>query len=119
MWERFQSTSAARVKAHNVFTASLGVPRAISTRIVTLYNAWKIFIRESILRKIIQYTNEGAQRREAISFCLDLQKLEAFTGIQYARGVYEKGHPVLFCGAKNMEFRFFTKQWHETHFLKY
>ena len=107
MWGRFQSTSAGRVRAHNVFTASPSVPRAVAKCIVTPYDAWKIFIHESILRKIIQCTNEEAQRRGATSFCLDLQKLKAFTGIHYARGVYKKGHPVAFFGAKNMEFRFF------------
>ena len=96
VWERFQSTSVGRVRAHNVFTASPGVPRAVARCIVTPYHAWKNFIHENILRKIIQYTNEEAQRRGATSFCLNLQKLEAFTGLQYARGVYGKGHPVAF-----------------------
>ena len=84
VWERFQSISAERVRAHNFFTASPGVPRAVVRCIVTQCDAWKIFIHESILRKIIHYTNEEAQRRKGTSFCLDLQKLDAFTGLQYA-----------------------------------
>ena len=77
VWQRFQSTSAGRVRAHNVFTASPFVPRAIARCTVTPDDAWKIFIHESILRKIIQYTNEEAQCKGATSFCLELQKLEA------------------------------------------
>ena len=35
LWQRFQSTSAGRVRAHNVFTASPVVPRAVARCIVT------------------------------------------------------------------------------------
>ena len=118
MWERFQSTSAGRVRAHNVFTASPGVPRAVARCIVTPYDAWKIIIRESILQKIIQYTNKEAQRRGATSFCFDLQKLEAFTGLQYARGVYGKGYPVAFLWSKNYGIPIFYEAMARDSYLK-
>ena len=100
VWKCFESTGAGKVRVHNVFTASPGVLRAVARCIVTPYDAWKIFIHESILRKIIQYTTEEAQRRGATSLCLDLQKLETFTELQYARKVYGKGHPVAFLWSK-------------------
>ena len=40
VWECFQSTSARKVRVHNVFTASPGVLRAVARCIVTLYDAW-------------------------------------------------------------------------------
>ena len=96
LWERFSSRVTGRIRAHNIFTASSGVPRAIAKSIETPYDAWKHFIHESILRNIVKYTCEEAQRRGATSFLLDLQKLEAFISLQYARGIYGKGHPVAF-----------------------
>ena len=101
LWERFSSRVTGRIRAHNIFTASSGVPGAIARGIVTPYDAWKHFIHESILRNIVKYTNEEAQRRGATSFLLDLQKLEAFIGLQYARGIYGKGHPVAFLWSKS------------------
>ena len=78
LWERFSSNVAEKINAHNIFTATFCVPRAIARSIVIPYDAWKHFILESILRIIVKYTNEEAQRRGNTSFLLNLQKLEAF-----------------------------------------
>ena len=78
LWERFSSRVAGKSNAHNIFTVTSCVPRAIARSIVTPYDTWKHFIYESILRIIVKYTNEEAQRRGNTSFLLNLQKLEAF-----------------------------------------
>ena len=101
LWERFSSRVTGRIRAHNIFTASSGVSRAIARSIVTPYDAWNHFIHEDILRNIVKYTNEEKQRRDATSFLLDLRKLEAFIGLQYARGIYGKCHPVAFLWSKS------------------
>ena len=54
LWERFSSTVTGRIREHNIFTLSSGVPRAIARSIVTPYDAWKHFIHESILRNIVK-----------------------------------------------------------------
>ena len=107
VWEHFSSRVPGRTRAHNIFTANSGVPRAIARSIVTPYDAWKHFIHQSILRIIVKYTNEEAQRRGNTSFSLDLQKLEAFIGLQYARGIYGKDHPVAFSWSEKYDIPIF------------
>ena len=73
LWKRFSSTVTGKVTTHNIFTATFGVSRAI-TSIVSPYDAWKHFIHKNILKIIVKYTNEEAQRRGNTSFLLNLQK---------------------------------------------
>ena len=49
---------------------------------------------------ICRYTNKEAQRRGDEQFTVSLAKLETFIGLQYARGIYGKGHPVAFSQSK-------------------
>ena len=56
-----------------------------------------------------KYTNKEAQRRGDKEFCLTLADLEKFIKLQYTRGIYGKGHQLLFCGARSMAFLFSSK----------
>ena len=64
------------------------------------YDVWKHFISEHILRMICRYTNKEAQRRGDEQFTVSLADLETFIGLQCARRIYDKGHPVAFLRSK-------------------
>ena len=94
-WKCSNPVSSGRAGAHNVFTAKPGVPRDVASS-RSPYDVWKHFISEHILRMICRYTNEEAQRRGDEQFTVSLAELETFIGLQYARGIYGKDHPVAF-----------------------
>ena len=48
-----------------------------------------------MLKTIQAHTTKEAKKRNS-GFELSLEKLEAFVGLQYIRGIYGKGHPVEF-----------------------
>ena len=96
IWTSCNPVLTGRTPAHNIFNATPGVPRCVSTSISTPYSAWKMFIHESILRSIAKYTTEEAVRRGDVDFSLSLDELESFIALQYARGIYGKNHPVSF-----------------------
>ena len=85
----------------------------------SIYNAWKHFIHKSILRIIIKYTNEKAQCKGNTSFFVDLQKWEAFIGLQYAQGIYRKCHPVAFLWSKTYGILIFYETMGAIFFLKF
>ena len=60
----------------------------------------KTFFSEHILRKICRLTNEEAQQRCDEQFTVSQADLETFIGLQYAREIYGKGHPVAFLESK-------------------
>ena len=60
LWTSSQPALTGRTAAHNVFTASPGVPRSVSYTITNPYDAWKMFIHESILRSITKFTTDEA-----------------------------------------------------------
>ena len=101
LWTSSQPALTGRTAVHNVFTASSGVPRSLSCTITTPYDAWNMFIHESILRLITKFTTDEAVRCGDVDFSLTLNELESFIALQYARGVYGKNHPVAFLWSKN------------------
>ena len=78
-----------------------------------------MFIHESILKSIAKFITEEAVHRGDIEFSLSLDELESFVALQYARGLYEKNHPVVFCGTRGTESPFSLKQCHGTNLQKY
>ena len=56
-----------------------------------------------------KYTNEEAQRRGYKKFCLTLTDLEKIIGLQYASGIYGKGHPEAFFVDQGVQYFFFFK----------
>ena len=101
-WKSVPKAKPGRTAGHNIFTARLGVPNSVRSSISTPYEAWKHFITEKMLRDIVKYTKKQAERVGDDKFELTIQELETFIGLQYARGVYGKNHPIEFLW--NIEF---------------
>ena len=119
LWTSFQPALTGRTAAHNVITASPGVPRSVSCTITTAYDAWKMFIHESILRSITKFTTDEVVCCGDVDFSLALDELESFIALQYARGVYgKKIIPLPFYGVRIMEFLFLVKQCPKTSLQK-
>ena len=68
-----------------------------------------MFVHESILRTIVKFTTAEAIRRGDVDFSLSLDELETFIALQYARGLYEKNHPVSFLWNKRYGIPFSLK----------
>ena len=117
LWKCSNPVSSGRAGAHNVFTAKPGVPRDVASS-RSQNDVWKHFISEHILRMICKYTNEEAQRRGDENFTVNLANLETFIGLQYARGVYGKGHPVVFLWSKRYGIHIFYENMSKEYFLK-
>ena len=98
--------------AHNVFTGASSVSSHVSRFITTLYDAWKHFTTEVIVRFIVKYTTEEAHRRGETKFLLSQSEFEAFITLQYARGLMEKIIQYRVSTLWNMEFLPFQKLCH-------
>ena len=109
--------SSERAGAHNVFTAKPEVPRDVASS-KSPYDVWKHFISEHILRMIWRYTNKEAQRKDDEQFTVSLAELETFIGLQYARGIYGKDHPVSFLWSKKYGIPIFYDNMSRDYFLK-
>ena len=59
------------------------------------YMAWKLFIDESIFRQVQNYTVIEARKQNS-QWDVSSDLLEAFIALQYARGIYGKGHSLDF-----------------------
>ena len=57
--------------------------------------AWKLFIDESIFRQVQNYTVIEARKQNS-QWGVSPYLLEAFIALQYARGIYGKGHSLDF-----------------------
>ena len=99
-----------------MFTAKPGVPRDVASS-RSPYDVWKHFISKHILRMICKHTNEEAQRRGDDQFTVSLADLETFIGLQYARGIYGKDHPVAFLWSKRYGIPIFYKDMSRDYFL--
>ena len=66
----------------------------------------------------LQNTNKEAQRRGDDQFTVSLVDLETFIGLQYARGIYGKGHPVAFLWSKRYGIPIFYENMGRDYFLK-
>ena len=109
--------SSGRAGTHNVFTAKPDVPCDVASS-KSPYDVWKHFISEHILRMICRYTNEEAQRRGDEQFNVSLAELEMFIGLQYARVIYGKDHPVAFLWSKRYGIPIFYENMSRDYFLK-
>ena len=100
-----------------MFTAKPGVPRDVASS-RSPHDVWKHFISKHILRMICRYTNEEAQQRGNEQFTVSLADLETFIGLQYAIGIYGKGHPVAFLWSKIYGIPIFYENMIRDYFLK-
>ena len=117
-WTSTPSTNPGRTGAHNVFKAATGVPRPTARDVSTPYDAWKHFIDESLRRMIAKFTTKEAARRGDNEFVLDLHHLETFIGLQYARGLYGKGHPACFLWSRKYGMPIFSEAMSRDSFIK-
>lgn len=98
-WEKMTTSRVGRAAANNVFKGVPGLSSSVKASIRTPYDAWKKFIDERILRIILECTLKHAASSSVDAcenFHLDLNDLEKFIGIQYARGIYGKNQPLHF-----------------------
>ena len=85
--------SLGRLPASNIFRATPGIiNNVIRASIKSPYDAWKCIVDERMLRHVHHCTMKHAES-ENDNFDFSLDDLEAFIALQYARGVYGKGHP--------------------------
>ena len=99
-----------------MFTAKPGVLRDVASS-RSPYDVWKHFISEHILSMICRYANKEAQRRGDNQFTVSLANLETFIGLQYASGIYGKGHPVAFLWSKRYGIPIFYENMSRDYFL--
>ena len=89
-WSLLRTSHAGRARASNVFKAMPGMTFCVRRQATeSPYMAWKLFIDESIFRHI-----EARKQKSQWGVSSDL--LEAFIALQYARGIYGKGHSLDF-----------------------
>lgn len=84
---------AGRTRMANVFKVCPGVKKQVGNRIMSVTDAWRLFIDESILRTVLNCSNTDVFRPS-------LAELESFIGLQYARGIYGRNHSVEFLWSK-------------------
>ena len=61
--------------------------------------AWKLFINESMLRKVLSCTIAEGQTYNS-QWPMTMEKLEDFIGLDDARGIHGKNHSVEFLWSK-------------------
>ena len=118
MWKNSSNSTVGRTPAHNIFIGPSDVLRQFSQSITSVYDAWKQFIPEVILRSIVKYTTEEAHRKDNTNFSLRLNELEAFIALQNARGLYGKTHPISFLYKKEYGIPIFPKTMPEDRHIK-
>ncbi|XP_064100905.1 uncharacterized protein LOC135211533 [Macrobrachium nipponense] len=91
-WEPLSSSRKGRYSQSQVFKATSGISKTVkNVAAESPYSAWRIFIDETMLRKIHKWTiSEGKNHDE--SWVLSLEKFEAYIALTYARRVYGKAH---------------------------
>lgn len=62
-WSIQQPSNIGRTSGQNVFTALVGVKK---WKLQTPYDAWKLFINEKMLRKIVRHTNEEEELEKVL-----------------------------------------------------
>ena len=96
IWNPLFRGRPGQANASNVFHTKTGVHPAIQNRAaVSAYDCWKLYVDNSMLKSIQEHTCREATKINS-DFTLTLDKLEAFIGLHYARGMYGKGHCIDF-----------------------
>ena len=96
IWTSRKPVPTGRIPLYNLFTATPGIPRSVSSGINTPYSAWKMFIHESILRTIVKFITAEAVRRGDIDFSLSLDELKTFIALQYGKTIWKKSPRYIF-----------------------
>lgn len=102
-WKKLTSSRVGRAADRNIFRGRPG-PKPVDIR--TPYEAWKLFIDERMLRRILECTNHFSRLQYNEEF--SLEDIESFIAIQYARGIYNKTLPIDFLWNKSYGPRIFA-----------
>ena len=91
-----RTSHAGVARASNVFKATPGMTFCVRRQASeSPYMTWKLFIDESIFRQVQNYTVIVARKQNS-QWGVSSDLLEAFIALQYARGIYGKGHSLDF-----------------------
>ena len=106
-WNPLLRARPGQANAPNIFRIKTGVHPAIRNRAAAgAYDCWKLFVDNNMLKSIQVLTCREATKINP-DFTLSLDKLEAFIGLQYARGIYGKHHSIDFLWNKTYGPRLF------------
>ena len=95
-WSPLLSARSVRTNPSNIVHVKPGVNPALRSKAATSpYNCWKLFVDNSMLKTIQEHIIREAKKKNP-NFELSLEKLEAFIGLQYLRGICGKRHPFEF-----------------------
>ena len=95
-WSLLRTSHAGRARASNVFKATPGMTFCVRRQASeSPYMTWKLFIDESIFRQVQNYTVIVARKQNS-QWGVSSDLLEAFIALQYAGGIYGKGHSLEF-----------------------
>ena len=109
-WSLLRTSHAGHARASNVFKATPGMTFCVRRQASeSPYMAWKLFIDESIFCQVQNYTVIEA-RKQNLQWGVSSDLLEAFIALQYARGIYGKGHSLDFLWNEMYGQKFFVKQ---------
>ena len=96
IWTPLLSNRTVRTSVSNLVRVKSGVNPAIRRQAgSTPYECWKLFVDTRMLKNIQANTTREAKKSNP-NFSMALERLEAFIGLQYARGIYGKSHPLHF-----------------------
>ena len=110
-WTPLQSARSVRTNPSHIVRVKPGVnPALLHKAAASSYECWKLFIDNTMLKTIQAQTTRDAKKRNS-DFELSLEKLEAFKGLQYIRGIHGKRHPVEFLLNKEFYKNIFVAQW--------
>ena len=110
-WSPLLSARSVRTNPSNIVHFKPGVNPALCNKAAASpHVCWKLFVDNSMLITIQEHTIREAKNKNP-NFELSLKKLEAFIGLQYLRGIYEKHIRLNFCGTKSMDQKCFVTQW--------
>ena len=95
-WSLLRTSHAGHARASSVFKATPEMTFCVRRQASQFsYMAWKLFIEESIFRQVQNCTVIEARKQNS-QWGVSSDLLEAFIALQYARGIYGKGHSLDF-----------------------
>jgi hypothetical protein len=97
------NVNSGRISSLNIFKVNPGIKKKYAQKIGCAKDAFMLFIDENMLREIKCFSEDNATP-------LLFEELQAFIGLQYARGIYGRAHSVNFlwnaqCGVQLFSFR--------------
>jgi hypothetical protein len=110
---------AGRTTASNVFKEAVGIKAAAARKIRHEFDAFSLFIEESILQKIFTFTKRHAETENSTAFLrrFSFDSLQLFLALELARGVYGKKHSVKLLWSETFGLHLFSNTMSRDHFV--